>query len=177
MPIRFECPACKKRTQAPEELAGRKARCPNCQAVINVPDLPEPVEEADEAPQPAPAPARRAPARRAEDDEPEEQRRPCPMCGEMILATAVKCRYCGEVFDETLRRTERKRRRRHDPGDEDLTTAEYVLAFLCSGIACIIGIVWMIQGKPKGTKMFVISLVMVFVWTGIRLAIESAVRP
>jgi hypothetical protein len=31
-------------------------------------------------------------------------RRPCPMCGEMILAGAAKCRYCGEVFDETLRR-------------------------------------------------------------------------
>ena len=24
------------------------------------------------------------------------------MCGEMILTTAAKCRYCGEVFDETL---------------------------------------------------------------------------
>ncbi|HKB42381.1 MAG TPA: hypothetical protein VKD72_38500 [Gemmataceae bacterium] len=34
----------------------------------------------------------------------DEARRPCPMCGEMIIASAVKCRFCGEIFDPTLRR-------------------------------------------------------------------------
>ncbi len=33
-----------------------------------------------------------------------EARRPCPMCGETILAAAVKCRYCGEVFDAVLKK-------------------------------------------------------------------------
>jgi hypothetical protein len=33
----------------------------------------------------------------------DENRSPCPMCGEMIMTTAVKCRFCGEVFDASLR--------------------------------------------------------------------------
>ena len=33
-----------------------------------------------------------------------EARRPCPMCGETILASAVKCRFCGEVFDAVLKK-------------------------------------------------------------------------
>ncbi len=34
-------------------------------------------------------------------------RRPCPMCGEMIVAGAAKCRYCGEVFDSTLKKVKK----------------------------------------------------------------------
>ncbi len=34
-------------------------------------------------------------------------RRPCPMCGEMIVATAAKCRYCGEIFDPTLKKVKK----------------------------------------------------------------------
>jgi hypothetical protein len=29
--------------------------------------------------------------------------RPCPMCGELVLAAAKKCRFCGEWFDEAAR--------------------------------------------------------------------------
>jgi hypothetical protein len=34
----------------------------------------------------------------------DEERRPCPECGEMIIARAVKCRFCGAIFDPRLRR-------------------------------------------------------------------------
>ena len=29
------------------------------------------------------------------------------MCGEMILSTAAKCRFCGEVFDSTLKKAKK----------------------------------------------------------------------
>jgi hypothetical protein len=77
--------------------------------------IPEPVYDAEEVFEPdetlaegaadddsygLSAPPARAPAPQKSAD-----RRPCPMCGEMIRTTAVKCRYCGEVFDDTLKRS------------------------------------------------------------------------
>jgi len=35
-------------------------------------------------------------------------RRPCPICGEKIRTTAVKCRFCGEVFDSTLKEAKQR---------------------------------------------------------------------
>jgi hypothetical protein len=32
------------------------------------------------------------------------ERKSCPACGESIAAVAKKCRFCGEIFDEELRR-------------------------------------------------------------------------
>jgi hypothetical protein len=32
------------------------------------------------------------------------ERKNCPSCGESIMAAAKKCRFCGEYFDEELRR-------------------------------------------------------------------------
>ncbi len=80
------------------------------------------------------------------------------MCGEMIVATAAKCRYCGEIFDPALKKAKKKKTSRG--GDEaDLSAGDIVVGLLCSGIGCIAGIVWMIQGKPKGWKMLLLSIV------------------
>jgi hypothetical protein len=111
------------------------------------------------------------PMRRSEE---EEGRRPCPMCGEMIAASAIKCRYCGEVFDPTLRRAERSKRARAD--DSDMNGVDWLLAILCSGIGCIVGIVYAIQGKSKGGKMIGISILFALIWGGVRFAIESAMK-
>ena len=42
MATRFACASCGKSVEAPDELAGRKARCPHCQAVQVVPGSPRP---------------------------------------------------------------------------------------------------------------------------------------
>jgi predicted RNA-binding Zn-ribbon protein involved in translation (DUF1610 family) len=158
MPIQFDCPACGKRTQAPDEMAGRSARCPLCKEVIEVP-LPAYGAGA--------SPAAAAPTPPKKD--PDEGRKPCPMCGEMILEDAAKCRFCGEILDEELRKTQKK----SSPADSDLSAGEYVIAILCAGIGCIMGIVWMIQGKPKGLKMFLISIAAAVIWNVLSLILRG----
>ena len=39
--IRFECPKCGKGITAPERVAGKRAKCPGCQAVLTVPEAAE----------------------------------------------------------------------------------------------------------------------------------------
>jgi predicted RNA-binding Zn-ribbon protein involved in translation (DUF1610 family) len=173
MSIRFRCTTCGKELKTAPEHAGKRVKCPSCGNVINVP---EEVLDAEAVPPPTPADAADpgyglAPS---EPAPPADDRIPCPACGEMIKANAVKCRFCGEIFDETLRRAEKKR-----SGGEDanLTGGEWVLAILCSGIGCIMGLVWMIQGKPKGTKMFGISFLFVIIWNIVNVLIQASLNP
>jgi hypothetical protein len=42
--------------------------------------------------------------------------------------------------------------------DANMTAIDWVLCVLCSGIGCIVGIVYLIQGKPKAGKMIAISI-------------------
>jgi hypothetical protein len=67
----------------------------------------------------------------------------------------------------------RIRRPGPDP-DSELTAGDWVLCILCSGIGCIVGIVYMTQGKPKGGKMFGISLAASFVWFLIRVLLTAS---
>src|SRR5262249_10495128 len=160
-----------------DEAAGKKTKCPKCGATVTLPAAHgEPIYEAEpladagapgggvdpyavENPYQAPQPA--GPGS-------DEQRRPCPVCGEMILANAAKCRFCGEVFDPALKKAKKAK-----ASDAEMSTGDWVVAVLCSGIGCIAGIVWMIQGKPKGAKMFGISLLFVVLWNIISFAIQS----
>jgi hypothetical protein len=113
MPISFQCPGCGKKLKAPDGAAGRTSTCPGCGGKVT---CPEPVYDA-EVVEMTPLESESADpyGDLAEGDaygvvEPlpaasssTEGRRPCPMCGEMIVATAAKCRHCGEVFDSTVK--------------------------------------------------------------------------
>ena len=57
--------------------------------------------------------------------------------------------------------------------DIRLKAAEILAAILCSNIACIFGIVWMIQGKPKGVKMFLLALICAVVWNVLYFALTE----
>ena len=89
----------------------------------------------------------------------------CRFCGELILPRARKCRFCGEFQDEKDRKPEPS-----GSDDEALTGGEIALGVICSGIACIVGIVWICQGKKKGWKLLMISLVVQAVLAMIRAA-------
>lgn len=106
MSISVRCEECGKTLKAPDSAAGKKAKCPQCGAVVAIP---EPVFDAEEVSEAEPvdddsnafgdADSYDSPA-----DESDE-RKPCPACGEMIVARAAKCRYCGEIFDKKLKRS------------------------------------------------------------------------
>jgi hypothetical protein len=65
MAISVEC-ECGKTIKVKDELAGKKIKCPECQAVLTVPEEEEPVAEAREVEEDLP------PARKVRDEEPDE---------------------------------------------------------------------------------------------------------
>lgn len=86
-------------------------------------------------------------------------RKPCPMCGELIVATASKCRFCGEYLDRPGKRS----RPVTDRYEEELTVFDILLCILCAMVGCIVGIIALIRGQSsRGAKMIGISLLSLF---------------
>ena len=85
------------------------------------------------------------------------------MCGEMIVTAAAKCRFCGEIFDPELRALERKKNVSRE--DTEMTGVEWFFTVvpICN-VGCILGIVYLIQGKPKGSKILGLSVLFIFMW-------------
>jgi LSD1 subclass zinc finger protein len=173
MPIQVTCPTCGKLLQAPDSTAGKRVRCPSCQTIVDVPGglleaeaVGPPGGFQDYSP-PAPVGRPHIPAEAEAGDE----RRPCPMCGEMIPARASKCRFCGEVFDPALRRLEKRKQTAAE--DSNLTAGDWVLAVLCSDIACILGIIRLIMGKPSGGKLIGASLIFIAIRVVIVLVMQA----
>jgi TM2 domain-containing membrane protein YozV len=115
MAIRVSCPGCSKIIVADDHDGGRRARCPECHAVLTLPTA------GFEQPPFAPAYAFSSEAsteRSAQtpDDEFAESigikgrndMIACPYCAEPIRYGARKCRHCGEYLDDDLRRQQRR---------------------------------------------------------------------
>ncbi len=136
MSIAVVCSTCASTFKAPENAAGRKAKCPKCGAPLSVPKsasavASSPKPEVSRVPETAPsgiaaplalATAVRPPApvinpvpsvtaveRNSSDY------KDCPFCGEDILAKAKKCKHCGETLDVTLRAAEEAKRESRRP--------------------------------------------------------------
>lgn len=190
MPISVLCPKCGKKLNAPDTASGKRAKCPACGQIMQIPEI---VHEAEEVTDDFGLPDLQgstggfsaddfddtygiAGERMSRESEPQREpnRRPCPACGEMIVLGAAKCRFCDEIFDATLKRRDRKR---GSDVDDDLTGGDWAVAILCSAIGCIAGIVWMIQGKKKGAKMIGVSLLCAFGWNVLKVMIGVVAQP
>jgi predicted Zn finger-like uncharacterized protein len=201
--IGAKCPGCGKAIQVPDSAVGKRVKCPACAHVWQVP---RPVVDAEAVPGtpggamvPAPTAAKKSewfddmmgddypiaagqsfvsgPAAAATSPA-EPPRRPCPRCGEMIAIGAAKCRFCDAIFDEKLRKSKKKKSRSSSSDDDDnLSTLEWVICIICCLPACIVGIVYMIQGKPKGIKMVGISIAFIVFWNVIQFIIISMSAP
>ena len=171
MPIRVDCASCGKKLQVPDSTAGKRVKCPGCQAVLVVPSAG--VMETEPA-----GIAESRPSRAEVDDAPEagdSGKKPCPMCGEMIAAAANKCRFCGEIFDPELRPLEKKKTT--SPADAEMTGAEWFFTVVpIFAIGCILGIVYMIQGKKKGGKMLGLSILFIILWNIVVAVISAALK-
>jgi hypothetical protein len=95
MPITFDCPECGKACRAPAEMAGRKAKCQECKAIITVPAEEEQVAD-------KPLPKRKAVPAVADDEDEEKPR-------------AKKSRK----DDEDEEKPRAKKSRRDDDDEED----------------------------------------------------------
>jgi hypothetical protein len=73
MPVVTSCPDCSRKLRVPDELLGKKVRCPGCKVVFTARS--EPAEEREEAP---PPPRRSAPPREERIEEQPRSRRPPP---------------------------------------------------------------------------------------------------
>jgi len=178
VPIEVNCDKCGKSLKAPDSMAGKKAKCPACAAVLTVPQNEEIldaeiVEPEYEAPQEQPYAGlgdlldEENSYRVAEPDPPAggsagEDRHPCPACGEMIVRGAARCRFCNEIFDPALKR--RSAAKRGSFGltetDDNPNVVEWLVAIFCGLIGIIIALVYIAQGKKKGYKMLALTAVL-----------------
>jgi predicted Zn finger-like uncharacterized protein len=106
MPIQFQCQSCRSTLRVPDNLAGRKVRCPKCAEVADVPtskpvaaappiEPPQPVMQSSAEPEEVRVRARRrapAPELEVEDAEEVEERPPRPVRSPPRRAEAISTR-------------------------------------------------------------------------------------
>jgi predicted Zn finger-like uncharacterized protein len=122
-----DCPSCSRKLRVPDELLGKKVKCPTCSGTFDAQASSAPGDStgATERMASSPRGADATPLARTEATphsgggsiadqetqplyplEPAAERdlEPCPYCGEKIAREATRCRYCGEELGEDDRR-------------------------------------------------------------------------
>ncbi len=133
MPIRVVCHACGRQLNAPDHLAGRKAKCPKCQTVLPI-SAPVPAKTASPAPKERKLSKRRLP-------EPEER-----------VTTEPEARDDSEPEEmlevgRAVKKPKRKKRRRGPERSEPTTPAWITWLF-------VIGVFLLLAGSIAGGAIY-----------------------
>ena len=108
MPFQVTCSSCKSTFNAPDSAANKRAKCPKCGGLIQL-TAPAADDEILDAEEDFSSPIADQGVGALATSMSDAERKPCPMCGEMIQQEAIKCRFCGEIFDKVLANAERRR--------------------------------------------------------------------
>ena len=85
--IMFNCPECNEKLEVDESGAGRLVDCPQCKKQIMIPSK-------------TPTPPVAAQVSTIQSPPVAKDQKPCPFCGEIILAVAKKCKFCKNFVEE-----------------------------------------------------------------------------
>lgn len=99
MAIEVTCGDCGVTLSTPDSSAGRRTLCPKCEAIIAIPGPPG---EDDTFQAPSTASEEPSEAATAPDETKQEEREPCPACGEMVVRGASQCNICDKILDESI---------------------------------------------------------------------------
>ncbi len=174
MPLQVTCPSCTVAFKASDAAAGKQAKCPKCNGLIDIPaavSAAVPADDVLDAEVVSPA----LDANQYEVEPPlsvptDDTLKPCPMCGEMISSKAVKCRYCGEVFDKSMVGILGGAADVRDPGWQTvrngLATVYYcIIVILIAVILMVVAAVILGgMGQQKGDPPIAMIVVFVLFW-------------
>ncbi len=161
MTIRFDCQFCGKTLKADDAKAGKKVKCPSCEGLLSIPDLPVSAEST--VPE----------AEDLDDDVAEESSKsatmataqrtiPCPMCDEPISPRETTCPYCGEAI-----KAKQKRRSRGPIADPMKRFMGFLidtlagLLFVAPGIGMMLAGVATAQNDPEPSMPVIIGFLLI----------------
>lgn len=167
MVISVRCNSCGKQLKVKDHYAGRTGKCPDCGEDVPVPML----DDLD-------------PSLWEDVEEPDRSDRVrCPMCGEMILSSAAKCRFCGEALkrrpsapDESIEQLVEEKIKLKQDNDTAFQLLLTGIIGCFSPILAIYGIIFLIRRPyafPRKT-MAVIGTILHCIWALILIGLIAS---